>query len=96
MILPLVVFKGDQYIRYANPLQKYVDQGYPKSIANNWGNLPNDFESSINVMVHLSFKVIAILLKVSNMFSLSITAMNVLRLWDLMSLRSDGETGLIS
>ncbi|MDJ0518511.1 MAG: hemopexin repeat-containing protein [Trichodesmium sp. MO_231.B1] len=44
----LLVFKGDQYIRYGKPLQKYVDPGYPKSIANNWGNLPNNFESGID------------------------------------------------
>ncbi len=44
----LLVFKGDQYLRYGSPLQKYVDQGYPKSIANNWGNLPNNFESGID------------------------------------------------
>ena len=44
----LLVFKGNQYIRYANPLQKYVDQGYPQSIENNWGNLPNHFERGID------------------------------------------------
>ncbi|WP_424101523.1 hemopexin repeat-containing protein [Moorena producens] len=44
----LLVFKGDQYIRYGSPLQKYVDPGYPKSIKNNWGNLPNDFETGID------------------------------------------------
>ncbi|NER88851.1 hemopexin repeat-containing protein [Moorena sp. SIO3A2] len=44
----LLVFKGNQYIRYGGPLQKYVDPGYPKSIANNWGNLPNHFESGID------------------------------------------------
>lgn len=44
----LLVFKDNQYIRYGSPLQKYVDPGYPKSIKNNWGNLPNDFESGID------------------------------------------------
>ncbi|AOW98559.1 hypothetical protein BJP34_03050 [Moorena producens PAL-8-15-08-1] len=44
----LLVFKGNQYLRYGSPLQKYVDPGYPKSIKNNWGNLPNDFESGID------------------------------------------------
>ncbi|WP_293116023.1 hemopexin repeat-containing protein [Moorena sp. SIO4G3] len=44
----LLVFKGNQYIRYGSPLQKYVDPGYPKSIKNNWGNLPDRFESGID------------------------------------------------
>jgi hypothetical protein len=44
----LVVFKGNQYIRYANPLQEYVDPGYPKALKNNWGNLPTEFENGID------------------------------------------------
>jgi ribosomal protein S18 acetylase RimI-like enzyme len=44
----LVVFKGDQYIRYTDPLQEHIDAGYPKAIQHNWGNLPASFESGIN------------------------------------------------
>jgi hypothetical protein len=44
----LYLFKGDQYARYANPQQEYADQGYPKAIKDNWGNLPAEFENRID------------------------------------------------
>jgi hypothetical protein len=44
----LYVFKGNQYIRYSNPEQDLVDEGFPKSIQDNWGNLPVEFEQSIS------------------------------------------------
>jgi len=52
----LLVFKDNQYIRYAKPLQKYVDQGYPKSIENNWGNLPKEFESESGIDAAFGFE----------------------------------------
>ncbi|WP_414621866.1 hemopexin repeat-containing protein [Calothrix sp. CCY 0018] len=44
----IYLFKGNQYIRYSESNQKYVDQGFPKSIKDNWGNLPVHFEQSID------------------------------------------------
>ncbi|MBD2016156.1 hypothetical protein H6F96_19555 [Microcoleus sp. FACHB-53] len=44
----LYAFKGDQYIRYSNLEQEYVDEGFPKLIQDNWGNLPVEFEASIS------------------------------------------------
>jgi hypothetical protein len=44
----LYAFKGDQYIRYSNLEQEYVDEGFPKLIKDNWGNLPVEFEASIS------------------------------------------------
>jgi hypothetical protein len=44
----LYVFKDDQYIRYTNPEQTYVDEGFPKLIKDNWGNLPAGFEEAIS------------------------------------------------
>jgi hypothetical protein len=41
------VFKGNQYIRYTSPDQDFVDEGFPKLIKDNWGNLPVDFETAI-------------------------------------------------
>ncbi|MFP4100543.1 hemopexin repeat-containing protein [Coleofasciculus sp.] len=44
----LYVFKGDQYIRYHDAEQEFVDAGYPHAIKDNWGNLPINFEESID------------------------------------------------
>lgn len=44
----LYVFKGNQYIRYSDPQQEYIDAQYPKIIDGNWGNLPADFESALD------------------------------------------------
>ena len=44
----MYLFKGDQYIRYTESNQKYVDEGFPKSIKDNWGNLPVYFEQSLD------------------------------------------------
>ncbi|MGI0493644.1 hemopexin repeat-containing protein [Alkalinema pantanalense CENA528] len=43
----LYAFKGVQYIRYTHPDQTTVDEGFPKSIQDNWGNLPVAFETAI-------------------------------------------------
>nr|WP_277875294.1 hemopexin repeat-containing protein [Alkalinema sp. FACHB-956] len=43
----LYAFKGTQYIRYTHPDQATVDEGFPKSIQDNWGNLPMAFETAI-------------------------------------------------
>ena len=41
-------FKDGQYIRYQSIDQEFIDQGYPKPIKDNWGNLPIHFEQSID------------------------------------------------
>jgi hypothetical protein len=43
----LYAFKGDQYIRYTSIEQEFVDEGFPKRIKDNWGNLPTQFEAAI-------------------------------------------------
>ena len=40
-------FDGSQFARYSSLDNEYVDEGYPKSIQDHWGNLPADFEASI-------------------------------------------------
>lgn len=44
----IYLFNQDQYIRYSNSQQRYVDAGFPKSIKDNWGNLPVNFEESVD------------------------------------------------
>lgn len=44
----LYLFKGDQYIRYTDVEQKFVDEGFPKPIKDNWGNLPVNFEAGVD------------------------------------------------
>lgn len=44
----LYVFKDRQFIRYQNIEQEFVDEAYPKSIQDQWGNLPADFEAGID------------------------------------------------
>ncbi len=44
----LYVFKGEQYIRYTDSEQKFVDEGFPKPIKDNWGNLPVNFEAGVD------------------------------------------------
>ncbi|MGA9381641.1 MAG: hemopexin repeat-containing protein, partial [Phormidium sp.] len=44
----IYVFKGDQYIRYKDCEQEFVDEGFPKLIKDNWGNLPVKFEESVD------------------------------------------------
>ncbi|RIK36816.1 MAG: hypothetical protein DCC55_26150, partial [Chloroflexi bacterium] len=44
----LYAFKDGQYIRYQASEQEFVDEGYPKLIRNNWGNLPPVFEQGID------------------------------------------------
>lgn len=41
-------FKDSQYVRYQSVEQEYVDEGYPKAIKDNWGNLPVEFEAAID------------------------------------------------
>ena len=42
------LFKGDQFIRYANFAQVFVDEGFPLPIRDNWGNLPVAYEAGVN------------------------------------------------
>lgn len=41
------LFKGQQYLRYSNINNEYVDEGYPKAIKNNWGNMAQGFDNGI-------------------------------------------------
>ncbi len=42
------IFKGAHFIRYSNFDNEFIDEGYPKSIKDNWSNLPINYEESIN------------------------------------------------
>lgn len=42
------LFKGDEYIRYTDFEQEFIDEGYPKPIKDNWGNLPTEFELELD------------------------------------------------
>ena len=42
----LFAFKGDQYLRYGTPTAELADDGYPRTIKDDWGNLPPDFEKN--------------------------------------------------
>nr|WP_296377288.1 hemopexin repeat-containing protein [Pseudonocardia sp.] len=44
----LYAFAGDQYVRYTTPGDRYADDGYPRSIKDDWGDLPVAFESGID------------------------------------------------
>ena len=44
----LFAFKGDQYLRYATPTAERADDGYPRSIKDDWGDLPPAFEAGID------------------------------------------------
>lgn len=37
-------FKGSEYIRYSNFPQKGIDLGYPLSIKDNWGKVPQTYD----------------------------------------------------
>src|SRR5262249_19808253 len=44
----LYLFKGGEYVRYANPDARYVDEGYPRLVAGHFGDLPRDFEGGLD------------------------------------------------
>jgi hypothetical protein len=44
----LFAFKGDQYLRYRLPTDEYAGDGYPRTIKDDWGNLPETFESGLD------------------------------------------------
>ena len=44
----LYVFKDGQYLRYASPRQEYADEGFPRSVRGNWGDLPAPFEAAVD------------------------------------------------
>ena len=44
----LFAFKGDQFLRYATPTAERADDGYPRSIKDDWGDLPTTFEAGID------------------------------------------------
>ncbi|TDV57265.1 hemopexin repeat-containing protein [Actinophytocola oryzae] len=45
----LYVFRGDQYVRYpANVPLEYVDQGFPRTVKDDWGDLPWEFEEGVD------------------------------------------------
>ncbi|WP_204026170.1 Tc toxin subunit A-related protein [Sinosporangium siamense] len=42
----LYVFSGDQYVRYpADGVLEYVESGYPRTVKDDWGDIPSDFEA---------------------------------------------------
>lgn len=43
----LYVFRGDQYLRYSHGKLKLADEGYPRTIKDDWGNLPVAFETAL-------------------------------------------------
>ncbi|WP_214318508.1 hemopexin repeat-containing protein [Nonomuraea sediminis] len=43
----LYAFRGDQYVRYTHDLD-FADPGYPRTIKDDWGDLPQDFEAGID------------------------------------------------
>ena len=44
----LYVFKGGQYLRYSDPTAEFVDEGYPRAIRDEWGDLPDEFKAGID------------------------------------------------
>jgi hypothetical protein len=44
----LYVFKGNQYLRYSDPAAEYVDEGYPREIGDEWGDLPAEFKAGFD------------------------------------------------
>ena len=44
----LYVFKDGQYLRYQSPGQEYADEGFPRSVQGNWGDLPAPFEAGVD------------------------------------------------
>jgi hypothetical protein len=44
----LFVFKGDQYLRYRSAAAELADDGYPRSIRDDWGDLPPAFENGLH------------------------------------------------
>lgn len=49
------LFSGDQFYRYSSSNYSAVDEGYPKRIKGNWGNLPDSFCEKIDAA--FTFKV---------------------------------------
>ncbi|MCW2917314.1 MAG: hypothetical protein JWN52_5382 [Actinomycetia bacterium] len=41
----LYAFHGGQYVRYSAPLLDLADEGYPRTVRDDWGDLPPDFEA---------------------------------------------------
>ncbi|MET8989551.1 hemopexin repeat-containing protein [Nonomuraea wenchangensis] len=44
----LYAFKGGQYVRYRPGELEYAEEGYPRTIKDDWGDLPADFEPGID------------------------------------------------
>lgn len=47
------VTRGDQYIRYSDSSANKIEDGYPKPIKGNWGDLPPYFEKGFDAMATL-------------------------------------------
>ncbi|MFI7641492.1 hemopexin repeat-containing protein [Nonomuraea sp. NPDC049400] len=43
----LYAFVGDQYVRYLPGRLDYAQQGYPRTIKDDWGDLPQSFEAGV-------------------------------------------------
>ncbi|GAB1823866.1 Tc toxin subunit A-related protein [Herbidospora sp. RD11066] len=42
------LFSGDQYVRYTGADYLYVDEGYPRTIEDDWGAIPDEFEDGVD------------------------------------------------
>ncbi|WP_061300608.1 hemopexin repeat-containing protein [Herbidospora cretacea] len=42
------LFSGDQYVRYTGADYSHVDEGYPRTIEDDWGDLPPEFEDGVD------------------------------------------------
>ncbi|WP_066366107.1 hemopexin repeat-containing protein [Herbidospora mongoliensis] len=42
------LFSGDQYVRYTGADYLYVDEGYPRTIEDDWGAIPVEFEDGVD------------------------------------------------
>ncbi|MGW0811073.1 hemopexin repeat-containing protein [Nonomuraea sp. NPDC002799] len=44
----LYAFKGEQYVRYRPGAFEYVEEGHPRTVRDDWGDLPARFESGVD------------------------------------------------
>ncbi|MGW4963484.1 Tc toxin subunit A-related protein [Nonomuraea sp. NPDC004186] len=44
----LYAFKGEQYVRYRPGALEFVEEGHPRTVRDDWGDLPGRFESGVD------------------------------------------------
>ncbi|SPL95789.1 Insecticidal toxin complex protein TccB3 [[Actinomadura] parvosata subsp. kistnae] len=44
----LYAFRGDQYVRYLPGVYDYVEEGHPRTVRDDWGDLPGRFEEGVD------------------------------------------------